>query len=421
MSTKHSVGRSTATQERVRSTATQEEGRSAVKQKKDRSPNLCAFTFADGRQCRTPRCSGHLHLCYFHAQKEAQSLAAQQVGEDISRFLPTKLLTACDLGAAMSRLFCAVAQGQVKPKVASTLAYLAQTMLQSIPIAQHEYIESFSTNTWRSAVRCSFRYDDPAGTPAPQSEIPTLSGPAPQPPASASAPTSVPASPPAPQSPVNCHSACPDPVGERSDERPTSGASPESYREEPAAAASSSNSSLATHHSPLPQPAPSPHTPLPPTSTEFAQQLLAGLNSSRSEIPTPSGSEIPTLSKSEIPTLSGPGPEPVSSATSSSTAPTTPQPPVNCHPEPAARREEPASSSSSNSPLTTRHFPQPQCRSLHRLCHPALVPPPTGKSSSPIAQLQSGADSLACGSRANNRPMPVAFPCLPFQLFFNSL
>jgi hypothetical protein len=96
MSTNRSVGRSASTQEKVRS---------KVKPKKDRSPNLCAFTFADGRQCRTPRCSGHSHFCYFHAQKEAESLAAQQVGQDISRFLPTKLLTACDLGAAMSRLF----------------------------------------------------------------------------------------------------------------------------------------------------------------------------------------------------------------------------------------------------------------------------------------------------------------------------
>ncbi|HEY6268821.1 MAG TPA: hypothetical protein VIX11_11020 [Candidatus Acidoferrum sp.] len=61
----------------------------------------------------------------------------------------------------MSRLFCAVARGDVKPKVASTLAYLAQTMLQSIPIAQHEYIESFDPDTWRSTVRSSFRHDDP--------------------------------------------------------------------------------------------------------------------------------------------------------------------------------------------------------------------------------------------------------------------
>jgi hypothetical protein len=54
MSTNRSVGRSTATQEKVRSTATQENDRSAVTSKKDRS-GLCAFTFADGRQCRTPR------------------------------------------------------------------------------------------------------------------------------------------------------------------------------------------------------------------------------------------------------------------------------------------------------------------------------------------------------------------------------
>ncbi len=45
MSTNRSVGRSTAT--RI-------DDRSAVKPKKDRS-GLCAFTFADGRQCRTPR------------------------------------------------------------------------------------------------------------------------------------------------------------------------------------------------------------------------------------------------------------------------------------------------------------------------------------------------------------------------------
>ena len=45
MSTNRSVGRFTATQEKVRSAATP---------KKDRSA-LCAFTFADGRQCRTPR------------------------------------------------------------------------------------------------------------------------------------------------------------------------------------------------------------------------------------------------------------------------------------------------------------------------------------------------------------------------------
>jgi hypothetical protein len=257
MSTNRSVGRSTATDERVRSASTQAKVRFTFKPKKDRSPNLCAFTFADGRQCRTPRRPGHLHLCYFHAQKEAESLAAQQVGQDISRFLPTKLLTACDLGVAMSRLFCAVAQGQVKSKVASTLAYLAQTMLQSIPIAQDEYIHSFDTDTWRSAVRASFRYEDEPNTSASQAAQPAAT-------------------------PPGCHS-------ERS--------------EEPA---SSSNSPLTNRHSPPPQPAPKPHTPLPPTSAEFAQQLLARLNSFRPELPT----------KSESPASSAP------SSTSTSTSQT---------------------------------------------------------------------------------------------------
>jgi hypothetical protein len=50
MSTSKSVGRLTATQENDRSTS---------KSKKDRSPNMCAFTFADGRQCRSLRRSGH--------------------------------------------------------------------------------------------------------------------------------------------------------------------------------------------------------------------------------------------------------------------------------------------------------------------------------------------------------------------------
>src|SRR5260370_13450556 len=115
MSTKRSAGPGVPTQETRRSAATR---------KKDRSTNLCTFTFADGRQCRTPRCSGHLHLCYFHAQKEAESLAAKQAGKDISTFFFANLLTACDLSAAMARLFTAFAQGQINPKVPSTPPHL---------------------------------------------------------------------------------------------------------------------------------------------------------------------------------------------------------------------------------------------------------------------------------------------------------
>ena len=54
MSTKRSVDRFAVALEKDRSAAAQEEDRAAVTHKKDRS-GLCAFTFADGRQCRTPR------------------------------------------------------------------------------------------------------------------------------------------------------------------------------------------------------------------------------------------------------------------------------------------------------------------------------------------------------------------------------
>src|SRR5260370_20407928 len=132
MSTNHSVGtdlvgatrqkdRFTATQEKVRSAATQENDRSAVKPKKDRS-GLCAFTFADGRQCRTPRCSGHLHLCYFHAQKEAEARIAKQARDDLSSVFSEHYISACDLSPALGHVFSAVANGPIRPKAATALA-----------------------------------------------------------------------------------------------------------------------------------------------------------------------------------------------------------------------------------------------------------------------------------------------------------
>jgi hypothetical protein len=122
---------------------------------KDRS-YLCFFTFADGRRCSAPRLVGHPHLCCFHAKREARSLAAEQVGRDVSSFLSNSYVSACDLSSALGRLFSAVAQGEVKPKTASTLAYLGQTLVQSIQLAEHEYINAFGTDSWRKTVRSSF-------------------------------------------------------------------------------------------------------------------------------------------------------------------------------------------------------------------------------------------------------------------------
>jgi hypothetical protein len=88
----------------------------------NRSNDRCSFTFADGRHCRTPRQTDHPYLCSFHARKEAQALAGQEAGKDIAYHLSGSYVSACDLSSALGRLFAAVAQGQVKPKTASTLS-----------------------------------------------------------------------------------------------------------------------------------------------------------------------------------------------------------------------------------------------------------------------------------------------------------
>ncbi len=133
--------------------------------------SLCSFTFADGRQCRTPR-TAHPYLCAFHARKDAQALAGEAAGKDIAYHLSGSFVSACDLSSALGRLFSAVAQGQVKPKTASTLAYLGQTLVQALPLAQHEYINAYGTNSWRETIRTSHEQSADHTSPDPESPEP---------------------------------------------------------------------------------------------------------------------------------------------------------------------------------------------------------------------------------------------------------
>jgi hypothetical protein len=117
--------------------------------------SLCSFTFADGRRCRTPRSSKHLELCYFHAKKEAEARSLQEIGYDIGTWLTGNYVSACDLSAALGRVFSNTAQGRIKPRTAATLGYLGQTIAQLIPRAQLEYVNTYGTDAWRAAIRCA--------------------------------------------------------------------------------------------------------------------------------------------------------------------------------------------------------------------------------------------------------------------------
>jgi hypothetical protein len=225
--------------------------------------SLCQFSFADGRRCRTPRAAKNPHFCFYHAQKEARAQAADTLGNDLAYFFSGNYLSACDLSTALARLIPAVLRGDVKPKTAHTVAYLMQTLLQAIHVSQHEYGEAFGGDGWRKAIFNSVNGNlDYRFPPAPQPE----SSPSPQPqpqPAQPQTQVQPPVSQPA-GTPVDCHSACPDLVGERSEE-----------------SAFSETQAPLSQTTPAPRPAPAPHTPLPPTADEFVQCVVAGRNLSR--------------------------------------------------------------------------------------------------------------------------------------------
>lgn len=117
--------------------------------------SLCLFTYEDGRRCRTPRISSHPHFCFYHAQKESQSQTAEKLAKDLTYFFSGDYLSACDLNTALGRLIPAVIRGQIKPRVARTVAYMFQTLMQSTRLAQHEYINAFGTDGWRDAIHTS--------------------------------------------------------------------------------------------------------------------------------------------------------------------------------------------------------------------------------------------------------------------------
>src|SRR6266851_5870667 len=187
--------------------------------------SLCRFTFADGRQCRTPRSPHYPHFCSDHARKDSQARAADKLARELSYFFSGQYLSACDLSAALGRLLPAVVRGDIKPRSARTLAYLSQTLAQTIHLAQHEYINAFGTDSWRKAVRNSVRQNFDYRNPSPSPERPPAQAP-------------------------------------------------------PVVAGLQTGQGQVPQPSPTSQPAPSPHTPLPPTATEFIQHVVAGLSRS---------------------------------------------------------------------------------------------------------------------------------------------
>jgi hypothetical protein len=130
-------------------------------------PCTCMFVFADGRRCQMPPSADDIDLCYFHAKKHRDRIAAQEAGQQINEFLSSDILTACDLTAALATLFSATSLGLIKPKTTIALTYLGNLMLQTQKLAKQEFLEAFD-DRWPKIVHESIVFNEPATPPAPE-------------------------------------------------------------------------------------------------------------------------------------------------------------------------------------------------------------------------------------------------------------
>ena len=137
--------------------------------------SLCRYTFSDQRQCRTPRSPHHPHFCFYHARLESQSGASAKLADDIEYFSSGKYVSANDLAKVLARILPAIIRGDIKPRLAKTIAYLAQTLNQTIQLAQHEYINTYGTNAWRDIIdtNITLNSDFDAGEPVDEPGVQT--------------------------------------------------------------------------------------------------------------------------------------------------------------------------------------------------------------------------------------------------------
>ncbi len=125
------------------------------------SASLCTSTTSDGRRCTTPRSKSSPHFCHYHARKDQKQRDAERVRQEITSGLASDYITACGLNATLARLFEALVRGDINRKTAGTLAYLAQTMLQTMPIAEREFSRSFGRHNLEHVVTHAYGHVNP--------------------------------------------------------------------------------------------------------------------------------------------------------------------------------------------------------------------------------------------------------------------
>jgi hypothetical protein len=132
----------------------------ATQTSEDRAPS-CAFTYSDGRQCRMLR-RHNSKFCLYHERKMRHLREADCTAASVAEPLSGNLVSSTALNQSLSRLFCAVADGAIPPKVAAQLISLSKVLAKNIGKADEEFMLAFGTRKYKNRmVRRAYGYVEP--------------------------------------------------------------------------------------------------------------------------------------------------------------------------------------------------------------------------------------------------------------------
>ncbi len=118
--------------------------------------SLCAFTFADSRQCRMLRSSRRSRYCVYHQRKLRYIDNAKDAAMDIFEPISGGSVSAAALTKSLSRILACVAEGRINAKDAVEMTRVAETLLKTIPLPTSEFQDCYLYRCWAQLVRHSF-------------------------------------------------------------------------------------------------------------------------------------------------------------------------------------------------------------------------------------------------------------------------
>jgi len=110
----------------------------------------CQFTFADGRQCKTPP----VQLCVHHAPKQTRGPKSALNAPELEA-LCSDLTTTTSINRALAQTFLLMAQGRISRKDAVAFGYLSQLLLQSVSGVRAEYVAANGYRQWENKLKSS--------------------------------------------------------------------------------------------------------------------------------------------------------------------------------------------------------------------------------------------------------------------------